>query len=88
METFLFLMSDSLTTYLEDHLAGAVHAIEVLKVMRDDRHGQPLGSFATELLVEVEADRDVLVLGALTENWKSAGTDAASPDELSRCGGR
>jgi hypothetical protein len=28
-------MSDALTTYLQDHLAGALHAIELLKAMRD-----------------------------------------------------
>jgi hypothetical protein len=59
-------MSDPLTTYLQDHLAGALHAIELLKSIRDHHSGKPLGQFAAELLVEIEADRDVLA--QLTEN--------------------
>lgn len=53
-------MNDSLATYLSDHLAGAVHAIELLKAMRDQYKDQPLGRFAASLLVEIEADRDTL----------------------------
>jgi hypothetical protein len=52
--------NDALTTYLQDHLAGALHAIELLKAMRDHFGGEPLGTFADEVLAEVEADRDVL----------------------------
>jgi hypothetical protein len=52
--------SDGLTTYLQDHLAGALQAIELLKAMRDHFADEPLGSFASELLVDVEADREVL----------------------------
>ena len=53
-------MGDSLGTYLHDHLAGAVHAIEILKTMRDRQDNTPLGDFAAKLLVEVEADRETL----------------------------
>jgi hypothetical protein len=53
-------MSDNLKTYLQDHLAGALHAIELLKAMRDHNAGGPLAEFAGRLLAEVEADRDVL----------------------------
>jgi hypothetical protein len=63
-------MSDSLTTYLQDHLAGALHAIELLKAMRDHHAGEPLGVFATRILVEVESDRDVLA--RLTERMGGA----------------
>jgi hypothetical protein len=38
-------MTDALTTYLQDHLAGAMHAIELLKAMRNHRGGEPLGHF-------------------------------------------
>jgi hypothetical protein len=58
-------MSDALTTYLQDHLAGAMHAIELLEAMRDHYDGQPLRKFAAKMLVEIEADRDVLA--GLTE---------------------
>jgi hypothetical protein len=54
------MRKDALTTYLQDHLAGALHAIELLKAMRDNSAGEPLGAFATGLLAEVEADREVL----------------------------
>jgi hypothetical protein len=53
-------MSDSLSTYLNDHLAGSAHAIDLVKTMRDDYAGKPLGDFAASLLVDIEADRDVL----------------------------
>src|SRR6202050_3491331 len=53
-------MSDPLAIYLHDHLAGAALAIELLESMRDQHAGKPLGRFATGLLVEIEADRDVL----------------------------
>jgi hypothetical protein len=53
-------MSDSLVTYLGDHLGGSAHAIELLKTMRDHYETDPLGQFAGELLTQVEADRDVL----------------------------
>jgi hypothetical protein len=55
------MSNDALKTYLQDHLAGALHAIELLKAMRDHFAEQPLGEFASHLLAEVEADRDVLV---------------------------
>ena len=56
----LTVKNDALTTYLQDHLAGALHAIELLKAMRDHFAGEPLGTFADEVLAEVEADREVL----------------------------
>jgi hypothetical protein len=53
-------MSDPLSIYLHDHLAGAALAIELLESMREQHAGKPLGQFATALLVEIEQDRDVL----------------------------
>jgi hypothetical protein len=53
-------MSAPLATYLHDHLAGAVVAINLLEALRDRHAGEPLGQFAAELLTEVEADREVL----------------------------
>ncbi len=54
------MKNDALPTYLQDHLAGALHAIELLKAMRDHFAGEPLGRLASQILAEVEADRDVL----------------------------
>jgi hypothetical protein len=53
-------MSDSLGTYLRDHLAGAAYAIELLEFMRDQHKNDELGPFAAQLLVEIEEDRDIL----------------------------
>jgi ketol-acid reductoisomerase len=53
-------MSEPLVTYLHDHLAGSVHAIETLKMMRDRHKNVPLGEFARELLNEIEQDRETL----------------------------
>jgi hypothetical protein len=53
-------MSDPLATYLQDHMAGAMMGVEILEALRDQHSGEPLGRFAADLLVEVEADRDVL----------------------------
>jgi hypothetical protein len=53
-------MNDPLGTYLADHLAGAMHAIEVLKNIRSEYGEQPLGEFARNILKDVEADRDTL----------------------------
>jgi hypothetical protein len=69
-------MSDPLTTYLQDHLAGSIHAIELLKAMRERHAGEPLGEFATDLLTEIESDRDVLA--RLTE---SLGGSVGGPKE-------
>lgn len=70
-------MSDPLTIYLSDHLAGAMHAIETLKTMRDRHEGTPLGDFASRLLQEVEADRDTLRAIA-----KKAGLHGESAKEI------
>jgi hypothetical protein len=51
-------MSDSLATYLHDHLAGANFAIELLEFLRD-RHVSASGEIAT-LLTEIDSDRAVL----------------------------
>ena len=53
-------MSDSLATYLHDHLAGAKAGIDLLEAMRDHQKDQELRDFAVYLLAEVQADRDTL----------------------------
>ena len=53
-------MSDSLVTYLHDHLAGAAFAIDLLESLRDHYAGQPLGELASSVLLEVKQDREVL----------------------------
>jgi hypothetical protein len=71
-------MSDPLTTHPQDHLAGALQAIELLKAMAEHYAGEPLGEFATELLVEIESDRVVV-----TNLTKSLGGSVGGPKEWS-----
>ena len=42
-------MNDPLATYLHDHLASAVHAIDLLEAIRDEHVSEPLGEFAALL---------------------------------------
>jgi hypothetical protein len=53
-------MKDPLETYLNDHLAGSVVAVSILKILRDQHAGRSLGGFAAGMLAEIEADRAVL----------------------------
>ncbi|GAA5507913.1 hypothetical protein [Novipirellula caenicola] len=46
-----------LSTYLNDHLAGATAATDVIERLIDENQGETLGEFATTLLQEVEQDR-------------------------------
>lgn len=43
-------MADPLATYLEDHIAGASYAIDLLGAIRDQHAGEPLGEFAAGML--------------------------------------
>jgi hypothetical protein len=53
-------MSDPLATYLNDHMAGAGVAIELLQAMKDRHDDESLSQFATIILVGVEEDEDTL----------------------------
>jgi len=53
-------MTDSLPTYLHDHLAGSKFAIDVLEFLRDQHTGEPLAEFAAALLAELEEERRVV----------------------------
>jgi hypothetical protein len=53
-------MSDSLSIYLQDHLAGAAYAIDLVAFMRDQHKGDELGQFAAALLDDIKADQDTL----------------------------
>ncbi|TWU22341.1 hypothetical protein Pla52o_33970 [Novipirellula galeiformis] len=45
-----------LTTYLNDHRAGATAATDMLERLINENQGEPLGDFATTLLNEIEQD--------------------------------
>lgn len=53
-------MSNALLTYLDDHLAGSAHALELLEWMKKEHDGSPLGDFFTQLCTEVSRDRETL----------------------------
>src|SRR4051812_40119602 len=55
-----FTMKNALATYLNDHLAGAAFAIELLEHLRDTRETAAVGRLAANVLEEVIEDRDLL----------------------------
>jgi hypothetical protein len=50
----------SLHIYLRDHTAGAEHAIQLFKVLKDHHAGTSLGQFAADQLQQVEEDLRLL----------------------------
>jgi predicted nuclease with TOPRIM domain len=50
----------NLATYLNDHLAGSVAAVELLEHLEETHAGTDVGRFLAELRAEVEADREEL----------------------------
>jgi hypothetical protein len=65
-------MSDQLAPYLDDHLAGARFALELLERIRDSFPGKPLGDLAAGLLTDIDKDR--AVLQTLAEEIGSGGS--------------
>jgi hypothetical protein len=54
-------MSQShVATYLNDHLAGSVVALELLEHLAKAHDGTPVGWFVVELKADIEQDRDEL----------------------------
>ena len=49
-----------LAIYLNDHLAGSMTAIELVRRAVKQYDGEPLGAFLAELGAEIEQDRDTL----------------------------
>lgn len=50
----------ALESYLNDHLAGSVSALELLAHCAGDHKGEPLGHFFVEIEREIKADQDML----------------------------
>lgn len=53
-------MTESLVTYLQDHLAGARFAVTLLGDLSAQENAPDVARFAAELLSQIEADRAVL----------------------------
>jgi hypothetical protein len=51
---------EDLTSYLNDHLAGSVGALELLDRLIDTYQGKPLARFFRDLRDEIEADQETL----------------------------
>ena len=49
-----------LDSYLNDHLAGSISALELIAHWADVHKGEPLGSFFVEIEREIKADQDML----------------------------
>jgi hypothetical protein len=50
----------NLDTYLNDHLAGAVAALELIEHRQEDYKNEPLGEFFNRLGADIDADKEVL----------------------------
>jgi hypothetical protein len=54
------MAKEHIATYLNDHLAGAVAAIELLEHLEKAHAGEPLATFLAELRTDIAADRQEL----------------------------
>ena len=54
------MAENHIATYLNDHLAGSVVALELLEHLESEHAGTPLESFFKELRAEITADREKL----------------------------
>ena len=71
-----------LDSYLNDHLAGSISAIELIAHWVEVHKGEPLGSFFVETEREIKADQDTLrdvmrTLGVEESKVRQAGAWAA-----------
>jgi hypothetical protein len=54
------MANEHLATYLNDHLAGSVVAVELMENLEAAYEGSPIASFVAQLRTDVEADRQEL----------------------------
>jgi len=78
-----------LDSYLNDHLAGSVSALELIGHWTHVHKGEPLGGFFAEIKTEIKADQDTLhdvmrSLGVEESKVRQAGAWAA--EKVSRAG--
>ena len=72
----------NLDSYLNDHLAGSISALEVIAHWAEAHKGEPLGSFFVEIEREIKADQETLrgimrILGVEESKVRKAGAWAA-----------
>ena len=71
-----------LDSYLNDHLAGSISALELIAHWVEAHKGEPLGSFFVEIEREIKADQETLrdvmrTLGVEESKVRKAGAWAA-----------
>jgi hypothetical protein len=71
-----------LDSYLNDHLAGSISALEVIDHWAEAHKGEPLGTFFVEIESEIKADQDTLrdamrTIGVEESKVRKAGAWAA-----------
>jgi hypothetical protein len=84
--------SDTLSTYLNDHLAGSIGAIELLDRVIAENDGNPLGQGLADLLSEIRRDQAVVSdliarLGATENRLKKTGAWLAEKAGRVKLGG-
>ena len=80
------MANDALSTYVEDHLAGATAGLELLEALSAQHQGDPTGALARSLLPEVEDDRRTLegIARALDAGSALKGAGAWIAEKVSR----
>ena len=71
-----------LNSYLNDHLAGSISALELIAHWAEAHKGESLGSFFAEIEAEIKADQDTLrdvmrIVGVEESKVRKAGAWAA-----------
>jgi len=54
------MANEHLATYLNDHLAGSVVAVELIESLESSHEGSPVAAFMRELRIDIEADQKEL----------------------------
>jgi hypothetical protein len=67
-------MGTALATYLNDHLAGATAAVDLVERTAREQSGRPLGAFLSKLAGEIRADKQ-----ALEDVMAAAGVEKDQP---------
>ncbi len=72
------MANENLATYLNDHLAGAQGAIELLEFLEESHQGTDVGGFVTILKSEIDTDRQELKALVVRLNIKESATKKVS----------
>jgi hypothetical protein len=87
------MASDSLDTYLNDHLGGSMLGSDLAEQIRDRSEGTPLGEVMATIAPQIEQDRETLKglmegLGTSESKIKEAGAWVAEKASRLKLGGK